>query len=119
MRDFRQLKVWEKAHLLTLRVYKTTLAFPNDEHYSLTSQVRRSASSIPSNIAEGCGRDGEAELARFMRIAMGSASELEYQMLLAHDLAYLSDDEYESIRVDIEEVKRMLAGFLAQLRADR
>src|SRR5689334_12089886 len=97
MRDFRQLAVWEKSHLLTLNVYTATALFSRDELYSLTSQVRRSATSIPSNIAEGCGRDGDAELGRFLGIALGSASELEYQLLLAHDLGYLTDNSYEEL----------------------
>jgi four helix bundle protein len=86
MRDFRNLQVWEKAHALALSVYKATVSFPKEELYGLTSQIRRSSTSIPTNIAEGCGRNGDAELARFMSIGMGSASELEYQLLLAHDL---------------------------------
>ena len=88
MRDFRSLKVWQKAHELTLRVYTATRIFPKDELYGLTSQVRRSAASITTNVAEGCGRSGEAELARFLNIAMGSASELEYQLLLARILSF-------------------------------
>jgi four helix bundle protein len=92
MRDFRNLQVWNKAHSLTLDVYKATGFFPKEELYSLTSQIRRSSASIPTNIAEGCGRSGDAELARFMSISMGSASELEYQLLLAHDLNYLNED---------------------------
>jgi four helix bundle protein len=89
MRDFHSLKVWQKAHQVTLRVYTATKRFPKDELYGLTSQVRHSATSIPTNVAEGCGRSGEAELARFLNIAMGSASELEYQLLLARDLKFL------------------------------
>src|SRR6266446_2757718 len=83
MKDFRQLKVWEKAHLLALAVYPITARFPREETYGLTAQIRRAACSIPANIAEGCGRDGDAELARFCVIARGSATELEYQLLLA------------------------------------
>jgi four helix bundle protein len=86
LRDFRELKVWGKANQLTLSVYKATQIFPKEELYGLTSQMRRSCASIPANIAEGCGRTGEAELARFLQIAMGSASELEYYLLLAYDL---------------------------------
>src|SRR5437764_13829901 len=86
MKDFRKLKVWERAHQFVLAVYQTTASFPRDETYGLTTQMRRAASSIPSNIAEGCGRDGDAELARFCLIARASASELQYQILLAHDL---------------------------------
>src|SRR5881409_3851077 len=77
MKDFRQLKVWEKAHLLVLAVYSSTAQFPREETYGLASQIRRAATSIPSNIAEGCGREGEAELARFCIIARGSATELD------------------------------------------
>ncbi len=86
MRDFRQLMVWEKSHQLTLEIYQATGAFPREELYGLTSQIRRAAASIPANIAEGCGKDTETELARYMQISMGSASELEYHLLLAHDL---------------------------------
>ncbi len=93
MRDFRSLKVWEKAHHLTLAVYKATGAFPKEEVYGLTSQMRRACASIPANIAEGCGRSGIAELTRFLHIALGSASELEYHVILAHDLAFLSEIE--------------------------
>jgi four helix bundle protein len=80
MRDFREFKVWEKAHSLTLDIYKATATFPRAEMYGLTSQLRRASSSIPANIAEGCGRGGNAELARFLQIGMGSASELEYHI---------------------------------------
>lgn len=88
MRDFRQLKVWAKAHSLTLAVYRATAAFPREEQYGLTSQLRRAAASIPTNLAEGCGRYGDAELARFVGIAAGSASEVEYLLMLARDLKY-------------------------------
>lgn len=89
MRDFRQLQVWDKAHQLTLLIYEATLKFPREELYGLTSQIRRAAVAIPANIAEGCGKDTELELARYMQISMGSASELEYHLLLARDLRYL------------------------------
>ena len=89
MKDFRQLKVWEKAHHLTLEIYRATASFPRAETYGLTSQIRRASSSICANLAEGCGRGGDAELARFCGIARGSASELEYHLLLARDLHLL------------------------------
>jgi four helix bundle protein len=89
MRDFREFKVWERSHHLTLAVYKATSSFPREELYGLTSQIRRARSSIPANIAGGCGRRGDAELSRFLLIAMGSANELEYHLLLARDLDYL------------------------------
>ena len=89
MKDFRKLKVWKRAHELVLEIYKITHQFPKEELYGLTNQIRRSSSSIPTNIAEGCGRAGDTEFHRFLIIAMGSASELEYQAVLAHDLGYL------------------------------
>src|SRR5208337_5141929 len=94
MRDFRQLKVWEKAHALTLGIYRTTATFPREEIYGISSQMRRCSSSVAANIAEGCGRPGNAEFARFLGMAMGSASELEYFVLLARDLKYLRPDAY-------------------------
>lgn len=118
MRDFRDLKVWEKAHHLTLAIYGATGMFPRNELYGLTSQIRRSCVSIPANIAEGCGRDGNLELARFLQIAMGSASELEYHLLLARDLDLLNESDYEGLRSETTGVKRMLTSFIQKLRAD-
>jgi four helix bundle protein len=108
MRDFRNLKVWQKAHSLVLDVYRSSRGFPTDERFGLTSHLRKSAISIPSNIAEGCGRESERELARFLSIAAGSASETQYQILLAHDLSYLKIEEYEHLNGLVTEVKRML-----------
>ena len=119
MKDFRKLKVWQKAHLLTLKVYEVTRKFPKEELYGLTTQMRKSSSSIPTNIAEGCGRGGDTEFARFLQIAMGSASELEYELILSRDLRYLSLEEYENLNQDTVEVKRMLAPFIRKLKADR
>ena len=119
MKNFRELKVWEKAHQLTLAVYKATAKFPKDELYGLTSQTRRSCASIPANIAEGCGRRGDAELARFFQIAMGSASELEYHLLLARDLDLLNGSDYKWLAGEVTEVKRMLTSFIQKLNADR
>ncbi|NEO42457.1 MAG: four helix bundle protein [Moorea sp. SIOASIH] len=118
MRDFKKLKVWEKAHELTLSVYKATQVFPKEELYGLTSQIRRSSVSIPANIAEGCGRNGKAELARFLHIAMGSASELEYHLLLAHNLNLLKAKDYECLAADVTEIKRMLTSFIQKLKAE-
>ncbi len=115
MQDFRNLKVWEKAHSLTLRVYEVTRPFPESEKYGLVSQLRRAASSVPANIAEGCGRTGD-ELIRFLRIGMGSANELEYHLLLSHDLALLSDPDYAAAHSDVVEVKRMLASLIVSLQ---
>jgi four helix bundle protein len=119
MKDFRQLKVWEKSHQLALAIYKATKEFPKEELYGLTSQIRRSSMSVPTNIAEGCGRFTDADFARFLQMAMGSASEAEYQLILAHDLDFLPKDTYEKLRNEVEEVKRMLASLLKTLRADR
>jgi len=118
LRDFRDLKVWQKSHSLTLTVYKGTAVFPKEELYGLISQIRRACSSIPANIAEGCGRGSEAELSRFLQIAMGSASELEYHLLLSYDLGFLKGDAYMQLESDVCEVKRMLAVFIKKLRAD-
>jgi len=119
MRDFRKLKVWQKSHELTLQIYKNTRTFPKEEVYGLTSQIRRSSISIPSNIAEGCRRNSDADFARFLQIAMGSASELEYQTLLAYDLTYLDESTYAILVEDITMVKRMLMGLIHKLKADR
>ena len=118
MKDFRKLKVWEKGHQLTLLVYKYTRTFPRDELYGLTSQIRRACVSIPANIAEGCGRGSDAELARFFQISMGSASELEYHLLLARDLGYLDNSKFEQLTQDVIEVKRMLTSFIQKLKAE-
>ena len=107
MRDFRQLKVWQKAHPLTLAVYKITSCFPREELYGLTSQLRRACSSIPANIAEGCGRNGSAEFARYCSIATGSASELEYHLLLARDLNLIKPTDHSELSERTTELKRM------------
>ena len=119
MKDFRQLKVWEKSHQLALVIYKETRKFPKEELYGLTSQIRRASMSIPTNIAERCGLNTDKGFARFLQIAMGSASETEYQLILARDLEFLPKDSYEKLHTDVEEVKRMLASLLKTLRADR
>jgi len=119
MKDFRQLKVWDRAHQLTLAIYPVTATFPRNETYGLTSQMRRAASSIPSNIAEGCGREGDAELSRFCLMARGSASELEYQILLARDLNIIESRQHEQLTQQAVEIKRMLTVFVQKLNAER
>ena len=119
MKDFRKQKVWQKGHLLTLSVYQATKGFPKEELYGLTNQTRRASASIPANIAEGCGREGDAELARYLQIAMGSASELEYHLLLAHDLGIMNDLDFEHLHGETTELKQMLTSFIKKLRADR
>lgn len=118
MQDFRKLKVWEKAHQLTLAVYRTTQEFPQAEMYGLTSQLRRSSASIAANIAEGCGRKSNLDFARFLQIAMGSASEVEYHFLLARDLALLDASSYENLAGTAEEVKKMLTVLIQKLKPD-
>lgn len=117
MQDFRKLNVWEKGHALTLSVYKATLRFPKEELYGLTSQIRRASASIPANIAEGCGRSGKAELARFLQVAMGSASEVDYHLLLARDLGYLDASPYGELDGRAKEVERMLTSFIARVKS--
>jgi len=119
MRDFKRLKVWEKAHHFTLQVYSGTKNFPSDERFGLTTQLRRAAVSVPANIAEGCGRDSERELARFMSISAGSASEVEYQLFLANDLNYMQAETYCELNQQVNEVKRMLNSFIQKLKTDR
>jgi four helix bundle protein len=118
VKDFRQLQVWQKAHQLTLAVYRITAGFPRAELYGLTTQLRRSCSSIAANLAEGCGRNGDAEFARFCFIAMGSASELEYHLLLARDLKLIKSEDYQQLAEQATEVKRMLSGLLQKLKAE-
>ena len=118
MKDFRELKVWQKAHELALEAYRLTAAFPKAETFGLTSQLRRCASSIPANLAEGCGRTGNAELARFCSIAMGSASELEYHLLLAADLKLIDPKQHQAVSERTIEVKRMLAALIRKLHLD-
>jgi four helix bundle protein len=115
MRDFRQLKVWQKAHSFVLDLYRHSQGFPAEERFGLTVQLRRAAVSVASNIAEGCGRDGERDFARFLSIAGGSASEVEYQLLLARDLGYLPDEFHHPLDAQINEVKRMLNSFIRTL----
>ena len=119
MKGFKELKVWRKAHELTLAVYGTTRRFPREELYGLTSQLRRSAASIAANIAEGCGRRSDGEMARFLQIARGSASEVEYHVLLAHDLHFLEEHEYRHLSQQSDEVQRMLTALIQRFRPVR
>jgi four helix bundle protein len=116
MGDYRKLQVWERSHRLTLDVYSATMAFPKEEMYRLTDQLCRAASSIPANIAEGCGRNGDAEFARFLDIAKGSATELDYHLILARDLGYLPTSHYERLASEVDAVSRMISALATQLR---
>lgn len=108
MREFRRLQVWRRSHDVALTCYRLTAEFPRDELYGITSQIRRASTSIPTNIAERCGRSTDPEFARFLGIAFGSVSELEYLLLLAHDLGLIVHADYESLNAEVVEVKRML-----------
>jgi four helix bundle protein len=119
VKDFRKLKVWRKAHELTLLVYRATAGFPREKTYGLSSQLRRSCASVAANLAEGCGRNGDAEFARFCSIALGSASELEHHLLLATDLKLVEREDYEGLSQRATELKRMLTALLQKLKADR
>jgi four helix bundle protein len=119
VKDFQQLKVWEKVHSLTLDIYKVTARFPREEMYGLTSQMRRCSASMGANIAEGCGKQGNNELHRLLYIASGSASELDYHLLLARDLCYLSDDDYRRMDQNLTETRRMLTALLQKVSTDR
>lgn len=117
MRNFRELKVWRKAHQLVLALYKMTRSFPPEERYGLVDQLRRAAVSVPANIVEGSRRGTDAEMARFLRIALGSMGEVEYYLLLAQDLDYVKPPAYERLAASASEVSRMLTGFIAQLKS--
>ena len=117
MEDFKDFKVWVKAHELTMAIYETTRTFPREEIYGLTSQMRRAAASIGANIAEGCGRGSDAELRRFLQIARGSANELEYHLLLAKDLKFVQVKDFEAFDARVQEVQRMLAALGKRLRS--
>jgi four helix bundle protein len=119
MKDFRDLKVWQRAHQITLAIYRSTRNFPREETYGMVSQLRRCSSSVAANIAEACGRSGNAGFGRFLTVAMGSASELEYFLLLARDLAYLSRENHEAVAQDVVEMRRMLNRLLSKVQAER
>ncbi len=116
MQDFRKLSVWRKAHELALGTYKFSASFPADERFGLTNQMRRAAVSIAANIAEGCGRDSGPDMKRFLQIAMGSASELHSQLLLARDLSFMLADSSNAVEAQLEEVKRMLSALIVRIR---
>jgi four helix bundle protein len=116
MRNYKDLQVWEKAHRLTLAVYKGTQDFPKEERFGLTSQIRRSSASIAANLAEGCGRRSDGEMARYIQISMGSGAELSYHLLLARDLGFLKNTEYSDWDSALSEVMRMLSSLSQKLR---
>jgi|SRR5258708_4672258 len=116
MEDFKDLRVWVKAHELALAVYRKTRAFPKEEMYGLTSQLRRASASVGANIAEGCGRRSDAEMRRFVQIARGSANEVECHLLLAKDLDFLSQEDHKDLEAKVLEIQRMLASLVQSLK---
>jgi four helix bundle protein len=116
MGNFRELSAWQRAYQLTLGIHRSTRSFPTNERYGLVAQLRRSAVSVVSNIAEGCGRQSDRELVRFLRIARGSVRELECQLLLSRDLSYMPQDVWAGLDGDIQEVSKMLIGLIRSLR---
>jgi four helix bundle protein len=119
MKDFRNLQVWERAHQLSLTVYQMTANFPREERFGLISQIRRCSASIGANIAEGCGKRGNSEFQRFLQIASGSASELDYHLLLARDLGFLHDEAYRKVLQDLSQLRRMLTALLQKVETER
>ncbi len=117
MRPFRGLEVWQKAHALTMGVYRETRSFPRAEEFGLMSQMRRAATAIPSNIAEGCGQVSQLEFARYLQIAIGSSNELDYQILLSTDLGYLSPEAHRQLEQGVVAVRQMLSRLVATVRS--
>jgi four helix bundle protein len=118
MRDFKELQVWQRSHSLAVKSYQVTKKYPREEIYGLTSQIRRACLSVPANIAEGCGKNGTSDFARFLQIAMGSASELEYLFLFSHDIGILQAPDYKELTESVQEIKRMLASLIQKIKAD-
>ena len=117
MQNYKDLKVWEKAHQFTLEVYGATKQFPKEEIYCLTNQLRRAAFSIPANIAEGCGKNSQAEFAHFLNISLGSANEAEYFLILSKDLKYLDQNIFDTLVRSINEIKAMLIALISKVRS--
>ncbi len=115
MRNYKNYIVWEKGHKLTLDIYQIVANYPKEELFSLVSQMKRSSSSIPTNIAEGCGRKSEKDFCRFLYIAFGSANELEYQIILSRDLNFITGEEVDVLLFQVEEIKKMLNSLIQKL----
>lgn len=115
MRDYKKYKVWELGHEVTLEVYRLTKTFPKDENFGITSQMRRAAYSIPSNISEGCGRESDAEFKRFLAIARGSASELEYFTILAKDLEYIKEEIFSELNDKVDRIRRSITNLINKI----
>lgn len=116
MKNFKELLIWQRSHQLVLEIYLVTKSFPKEELFGLTSQMRRSSASIPTNIAEGCGRNSDAEMSRFLVIAQGSAAELEYQIILSKDLSYLSLETFNKLSLELTEIRKMINTFMQKIK---
>jgi four helix bundle protein len=110
------LEVWKAGHALTIEIYGASKRFPREELFGLTSQMRRAAASVPTNIAEGCGRDGDPELKRFLNIALGSACELDYLILLAGELGYMKSSDAARLVASALSLRRQLGAFVQKLK---
>jgi len=117
MKDYRNLVVWQKSHQIVLNIYKVTLQFPPEERYNLISQLRRASTSVPTNIAEGCGKFTERDFAYFLQIALGSTQEVEYLNFLSFELKYINDKDYNRLRLAIGEVKAMLIALIKKIKS--
>ncbi|HTN08465.1 four helix bundle protein [Agriterribacter sp.] len=115
MRDFLTLEIWKRSHLLTLKIYKITKNFPKEELFGLTSQMRRSAYSIPTNIAEGCGRNSNPQFANFLQIATGSCSEIQYQLMLSKELLYITEELFIKLHKEAVEIRKMIFKYCEKL----
>ena len=115
MRDFRKLQIWERAHNLVLKIYETTKLLPKEELYGLTSQIRRAAVSIPTNIAEGAGKDSNKDFVRYLNIALGSLSEVQYLLFLIKELNYIVDSQISPLEVEANELKMMIYSYSSKV----
>lgn len=118
MKDFRQLKIWNESHKLALDIYSITNKFPKEELFGLTSQLRRAVLSIPTNIAEGCGRGSDSDFSRFLQISFGSASEVDYLIQFSFDIKYLSIDDYQKLNQHVIEIKKSIAALMKKIKSE-
>ncbi len=116
--NFKRLAIWQKAREFVKSVYEISRQFPKEEQYGLTAQIRRAAVSIPSNIAEGCGRSTNKQLVHFLGISTGSSCEVETQLYLAHDLEFIDEAELKETLLQSEELRKMIVGFSNRLTSD-
>lgn len=118
MRDFKKYDIWQLSHLFTLEIYKTTHNFPKEELYGLVNQIRRASSSIPTNISEGCGRNSDKEFNQFLNIALGSANETEYLLILSKDLNYITEEQFEIFKININHIKSKIYNLKLALKSN-